>query len=470
MVYTASPSMTLRIPPQDIDAEKALLGSIMLRPAGIHDINDIVFPDSFYAEKHKIIYQAALDLNQKHEPIDLVTLSTRLKEKNQLTEIGGRSYLTEVVNIVPSASNITQYAETVARKAVLRDLITAADFLSELGFDEKNDIEEVLDKAEKRIFSVTSASRAKQKFIGIKDVLPETWNTIEKLNDSNHETIRGVPTGYRGLDNKLAGFMPSDLIILAARPSMGKTSLALDLARHAAMDYDVPVGIFSLEMSSQQLTDRMLAAEAGVDAWKMRTGKALTEQDFEKIRDAMDRLSTAPVYIDDQPGNSILRMRSTARRLKAEHGLGMIIVDYLQLMTTSRNYDSMVNQVTEISRSLKALARELNVPVIALSQLSRAVESRGGKPRLSDLRDSGAIEQDADVVMFIHREDKMNRDSEKTNIAEILIEKHRNGPTGTVELYFDESKTTFQDIEKTDFSDYGIEESRQDDFNPFQSA
>jgi replicative DNA helicase len=465
-----TPSMTLRVPPQDIDAEKALLGSIMLRPAGIHDISDIVFPDSFYVEKHKIIYEAALELNKRHEPIDLVTLATRLKENNQLEEVGGRSYLTEIVSIVPSATNIAQYAETVARKAVLRDLINAADYLSELGFDEKNDIEEVLDKAEKSIFSVTNTSRNKQKFIGIKEILPDTWNTIEKLNASDSNELRGVPTGYKGLDNKLAGLMPSDMIILAARPSMGKTSLALDLARNASMRYNIPVGIFSLEMSAQQLTDRMLAAEAGVDSWKMRTGKALTEQDFEKIRDAMDRLAAAPIYIDDQAGNSILRMRSTARRLKAEHGLGFIIVDYLQLMTTSKNYDSMVNQVTEISRSLKGLARELNVPVLALSQLSRAVESRGGKPRLSDLRDSGAIEQDADVVMFIHREDKYNKDSDKPNIAEILIEKHRNGPTGSVELYFDEAKTSFLDIEKTEFSDYGIDEKSYQDDDPFIPA
>lgn len=454
-------SSKLRVPPQDVNAEKALLGAIMLRPSGIHDISDIVFPDSFYAEKHKIIYQAAQDLNKKHEPIDLVTLSTRLKEKGALEEVGGRAYLTEMVNLVPSANNITQYAETVARKSVLRDLIVAADYLSELGFDEKNEIEEVLDQAEKRIFAVTSASRAKQKFIGIKEVLPDTWAMIEKLNDPNHKELRGVPTGYKALDNKLSGLMPSDLIILAARPSMGKTSLALDLARNAALKSNIPVGFFSLEMSAQQLTDRLLAAEAGVDAWKMRTGKALTEKDFEKIRDAMDRLSQAPIYIDDQPGNSILRMRSTARRLKAEHGLGLIVVDYLQLMTTSKSFDSMVNQVTEISRSLKALARELDAPVLALSQLSRAVESRGGKPRLSDLRDSGSIEQDADVVMFIHREDKYDKDSDRPNIAEILIEKHRNGPVGVVELYFDETKTTFLDVEKTDFTDYGITDDSQ---------
>lgn len=450
----------LRIPPQDIDAEKALLGSVMIRPTGIHDILDIVFPDSFYVEKHKIIWTSMNELAQKHEPIDVVTLSARLKEKEQLEEVGGRTYLTELVNIVPSSSNLTHYADVVARKAVLRDLILASDFLGELGYDEQDEIESVLDKAEKRVFAVTQTARAKQKFISIKDVLPESWESMTKLHESTDE-LRGVPTGFKGLDNKLSGLMNSDLIILAARPSMGKTSLALDLARHAALDYNIPVGVFSLEMSSQQLVDRMLAAEAQVDSWKMRTGKGLTDADFEAVRDAMGRLTQAPIYIDDQPGNSILRMRSTARRLKAEHGLGLIIVDYLQLMTTSKNYDSMVNQVTEISRSLKALARELNVPVLALSQLSRAVESRGGKPRLSDLRDSGAIEQDADVVMFIHRDDKVNPDSDKPGIAEILIEKHRNGPTGWVELYFDDRKTSFLDVEKTEFSDFGIDESHQ---------
>jgi replicative DNA helicase len=459
MLGMATQTAQLRVPPQDIDAEKAFLGSVMIRPTGIHDVLDIVFEDSFYVEKHKIVWKAMQELAGKHEPIDLVTLSTKLKEKEQLNEVGGRTYLTELVNIVPSSSNLTHYAEVIARKAVLRDLIVASDELGELGFDEQNDIEDVLDRAEKRVFAVTQTARSKQKFISIKEVLPESWESMAKLHESSDE-LRGVPTGFKGLDNKLSGLMNSDLIILAARPSMGKTSLALDIARQAALDNNVPVGVFSLEMSAQQLVDRMLSAEAQVDSWKMRTGKALTDQDFEAVRDAMGRLNNAPIYIDDQPGNSILRMRSTARRLKAEHGLGLIIVDYLQLMTTSKNYDSMVNQVTEISRSLKALARELNVPVLALSQLSRAVEARGGKPRLSDLRDSGAIEQDADVVMFIHRDDKINPDSDKPGIAEILIEKHRNGPTGWVELFFDDRKTSFLDIEKTDFSDFGIPEEQ----------
>jgi replicative DNA helicase len=273
---------------------------------------------------------------------------------------------------------------------------------------------------------------------------------MEKLRDTQDE-LRGVPTGFRDLDHKLAGLQKSDLIILAARPSMGKTSLALDIARKSALVHNIKVGIFSLEMSAQSLVDRMLSAESRVSSWKMRTGKGLTEADYELLQEASVRLSKAPIFIDDQAGNSILRMRSTARRLKAEQGLELIIVDYLQLMTTSKNYDSMVNQVTEISRSLKSLARELEVPVLALSQLSRAVEARGGRPRLSDLRDSGAIEQDADVVMFIHRE-KDTEDTGQPNLAEILIEKHRNGPTGVVELYFDGSKTTFMDIEKNAYT------------------
>ncbi len=447
---------TLRIPPHNIDSERALLGSIMVRSHVFSDVLDLISSESFYSDKHRIIFEAMHDLFARHEPIDLLSTSARLKERGHLENIGGRTYLTELTSSSPSATNVEYYADIVGRKATLRELLTAGDYISELGFNEGEELEIVLDQAEKKIFSVTSKSNKKQRFIGIKEVLPHSWETMEALHAQGGD-IRGVPTGFHDLDNKLSGLMPSDLIILAARPSMGKTSLALDIVRQAALKHNISVGIFSLEMSSQQLVDRMLAAEAQVDSWKMRTGKNLTDDDFLRVRDAMERLSKAPIYIDDQPANSILRMRSIARRLKSEHGLKLIVVDYLQLMTTTKNYDSMVNQVTEISRSLKALARELEVPVVALSQLSRAVESRGGKPRLSDLRDSGAIEQDADVVMFIHREDKYNEDSDKPNIAEILIEKHRNGPTGSCELYFDEAKTSFLNIEKSDFKDYGFD-------------
>ena len=290
-------------------------------------------------------------------------------------------------------------------------------------------------------------------FTSMKDSLPEAWERLEKLHESKGE-LRGVPTGFHDLDQYLSGLQKSDLIILAARPSMGKTTLALDIARQAALNHGTPTVIFSLEMSTQQLVDRMLAAQARVNAWNLRTGNLTSETEFSKIRDSLDALSKAPIFIDDLAGNSIVRMRSVCRRIRAEHGIGLIIVDYLQLMSTSKNYDNMVNQVTEISRSLKALAKEFDVPVIALSQLSRAVESRGGRPRLSDLRDSGSIEQDADVVMFIHREDKGKDESEKTNIAEILIEKHRKGPTGKIELYFDEKTTTFQTLEKSNISEF----------------
>ena len=441
----------LRIPPQNVDSEKALLGSVMLSPESMYDLSDIVTRESFYVAKHRIIFETMLDLHGRHEPIDLLSMSARLTERGSLDAIGGGSYLAELVDAVPSASNAKYYAEMVQKKHVLRTLIDAAEHISELGYNESEEIETVLDEAERKIFSITNTSISK-KFVNIKDTLGEAWERLDKLHKGGGQ-IRGVPTGYPALDEKLSGFQNSDLIILAARPSMGKTTLALDIARQAAIQHNVPVGIFSLEMSTQQLVDRMLSAEARVSAWKLRTGKLSLDSEFDQIRASLERLSAAPIFIDDQAGNSIMKMRSAARKLKGEHGLGLIIVDYLQLMTTAKQHDSMVNQVTEISRSLKGLAKDLDVPVIALSQLSRALESRGGKPKLSDLRDSGSIEQDADVVMFIHREDKMDKTLDKTNIAEIIIEKHRNGPTGTINLYFDEEKSTFMSIDK--HHDYG---------------
>ncbi|TSC55118.1 MAG: replicative DNA helicase [Parcubacteria group bacterium LiPW_30] len=445
-----SKGSSVRVPPQNIDSEKALLGALMVRADAINEIVDSIEPDSFYAEKHRIIYNAIRELFAKNEPIDVITVSSRLNDKNDLERIGGRAYLVELINTVPSTSNVLHYANLVDKTSILRRLIDAADHISDLGFTESKELDQVLDEAEKKIFGITNSPKV-HKFVNLKDTLTEAWERLDHLHKSGDE-IRGVPTGFPDLDLKTAGFQKSDLIILAARPSMGKTALALDIARMAATKHNVPIGIFSLEMSAHQLTDRMLAAESRVDSWKLRTGKITADEDFSRLRDAMSVLSKAPIYIDDQAGNSILKMRSVARRLKSEHGLGMIIVDYLQLMTTSKNYDSMVNQVTEISRSLKSLARELDIPVLALSQLSRAVESRGGRPRLSDLRDSGSIEQDADLVMFIHREDKYKDDSERPNIAEILIEKHRNGPTGKIELYFDDKKTTFLPVDKGDYA------------------
>ena len=443
--------LSKRVPPQNIEAEQALLGSIMLKEGAMYDASDYISADSFYVEKHRVIFRAMLDLANGSNPIDMLSVANRLKEVNELDHVGGNSYLAELVGTVPSAANLKYYAEIVQKKAMMRALIGAAADITELGYDEAQDIENLLDSADKRMGEVTT-SPTMRKFVPMKDMLGEAWERFEKLHGGENE-MRGIPTGFSALDSMLAGFQPSDLIILAARPSMGKTSLALDIARQTATKFGTPVGLFSLEMSSQQLVDRMLAAEAKVNAWKLRVGKIDTDEEFQRVRDAMETLSKAPIYIDDQPATNAVVMRSVARRLKREHGIGLLIVDYLQLMspTSARNNDSMVQQVTEISRSLKTLARELDVPVLALSQLSRAVEQRGGKPRLSDLRDSGSIEQDADVVMFIHREDKRNPEEEQTGLAEIMIEKHRNGPVGKVELYFDERRTTFLPIEKSDF-------------------
>lgn len=440
-------SKRLRTPPQHIDAERALLGAIVLKPDVMHDISVAVFPESFFADKHREIYRAIMEIFMKGDPIDLLSVTTRLKINEQLERIGGATYITELVETVPAAGNAHYYAEQVQNKSVLRGLINAADDIAELGYSDPENIDETLDQAEKKVYNVTNNTTT-QKFKTIGSSLTEAWERFEHLS-ANQDEKRGVPTGFGALDNILAGLQKSDLIILAARPSMGKTTFALDLARNSAVQYGASVGIFSLEMSDQQLVDRMLAAEAGVDSWKLRTGKLKTDQEFEAVQSAMAKLSEAPIHIDDQPGNNILKMRSSARRLKNEHGLDLLIVDYLQLMspTSTKASDSMVQQVTEISRSLKILARELDVPVLALSQLSRAVEQRGGKPRLSDLRDSGSIEQDADVVMFIHREDKINKESERPNIAEIMVEKHRNGPVGACELYFDGQHVRFLNLD-----------------------
>jgi len=445
----------LKIPPNSIEAEKALLGSIMIRGEVMHDIADIVNAQSFYSSPHRMIWEALLELHTKNSPIDVLTVSSRLKEKEQLDQVGGMATLTELINLVPSSSNASHYAEIVEKKHVMRELLRAAEDIATLGYEEESELHEILEKAEKSLYAVTNKTGS-HKFVTLKDTMNEAWERLDHLHKTRDE-IRGVHTGFPELDNKLAGFQKSDLIILAARPSMGKTSLALDIARKAAVNHKVPVAIFSLEMSSQQLVDRMLSAESQVDAWKIRTGHNLSvEHDFKAIGESIARLSEAPIFIDDQPGNNILKMRAVARRLKNEKGLGLIIVDYLQLMlpTQSGRYnDNLVQQVTEISRSLKNMARELEVPVLALSQLSRAVEQRGGKPRLSDLRDSGSIEQDADVVMFIHREADQDQGGKKEE-AEIMIEKHRNGPTGIVKLFFDSKKATFLSVDKADFGGF----------------
>ncbi len=453
-----------KVPPQDLDAEKALLAAVMLKPSLMYDVVDVVTPDAFYATKHKMIFEAMLSLFAKGEPIDLITLSAKLKELKKLDNVGGKAYLTELTALSPSLSNAINYANIIKGKHVLRQLIDAADKISELGYAEDRDVEQLIDEAQSMVYTIANTSTL-QKFSSMKDELAQAWQRLEALQESK-DSLRGVPSGFKDLDNMLAGFQKSDLIILAARPSMGKTSFALDVARQTAIKYNTPVGIFSLEMSSQQLVDRMLAAEARVDSWKLRTGKLNSDDEYERLRDAMARLSEAPIFIDDKVDRTVLQMRAIARRLKAERGLGLVVIDYLQLITPSatRASDSTVQQITEISRSLKGMARELDVPVIALSQLSRAVEQRRDRPRLSDLRDSGSIEQDADVVIFIHREDKLNPDSERKNIADILIEKHRNGPVGKIELYFDSEKASFLPLEKHDFSDFAPETEQASDW------
>ncbi len=437
--------------------ERALLGALMLSQNAMYEAADVVSVDSFYAGKHRMIYDAMLGLYAKSDPIDVVTVASKLKERKQLKDVGGAAYLTELVNAAASPGSARHYAEIVQTKYMLRSLIDAAAKINELGFAEDRDIEQVLDDAQATIYSVANAPSMRE-FTAIEELTKEAYERYEQLQ-KHSGTVRGIPSGFPQLDSLLAGFQKSDLIILAARPSMGKTALALDIARQSATKHGTAIGIFSLEMDAQQLVDRMLAAQAGVNAWRLRTGRKFEhEEDYENLQRAMADLSEAPIYIDDKASSSVLAMRSVARRLKMEKNLGLIIVDYLQLITptsTGSNV-SAVQQVTEISRALKGMARELEIPVLALSQLSRAVEQRGGRPRLSDLRDSGSIEQDADVVMFIHREDMMgNRGTnEKNNIAEILVEKHRNGPIGKVELFFDEEKTTFRPVDKSDFGDF----------------
>jgi replicative DNA helicase len=435
-----------RVSPQNLEAEQAVLGAILIRPNAFIDIEDILTSEMFFPRKHADIFSAISELKQAGEPVDILTVANKLSTKKLLDAVGGVVYLTEIIERVPTTVNIAYYANIVRDKSILRNVIDTATEIATEAYNEEQTVDDVVNMAEKKILNLSGVTKSST-YVTFKQTLTDTWEQIERLHEATDD-IRGVPTGFKNMDDMLAGLQPSDLIILAARPSVGKTSFALNIVEHAAVLKNIPCIVFSLEMSANQLAQRMLASHSGVDSWSIRTGKKLDSSSFEKLHDAIGRLEKAPLFIDDKAGNSISTMRSLARRIKAEHGLGLIVVDYLQLMSTSKNYDSMVNQVTEISRSLKSLARELNVPVLALSQLSRAVESRGGKPRLSDLRDSGSIEQDADVVMFIHREDRYREKEERNNMAEILIEKHRNGPVGSVELYFDEKTTRFMNIDK----------------------
>lgn len=442
------PPSDARIPPQNVDAETSLLGGVLIDSDAIVKVADIVSADDFYDEKHGIIFSAIQKLYERHSPIDVLTVADALRDSSQLDIVGGAAYLTELSNDVPTAAHVEQYASIVNQKAIRRRLIKASQDITTLGYDESKSLQELISDAEANLFDV-SQRHIKQDIVNLESILSDSFERLDELHKDKGK-IRGIPTGFKDLDGILAGFQRSDLIILAARPSMGKTALALNLAHNVATKAGEAVLLFSLEMSKEQLVDRMLAMESGVDAWALRTGN-LSDQDFEKISHAMGTLSEAQIYIDDTPGITVSDMRTKARREAHKHPLGLIIVDYLQLMSGGARFSgdsNRVQEITEISRGLKGLARELNVPMIALSQLSRSVESRHPQiPQLSDLRESGSIEQDADVVAFIYREDYYNKESERQNITDILIKKHRNGPVGGVELYFDKEKQRFRSLE-----------------------
>lgn len=450
-------AFNLKLPPYSIEAEQAVLGSIMIRPDAYAEVSDILDLECFYSEKHKSIFRAITDLLGNGNPVDYLSLKNKLDEMGTLEQLGGAHYLAELVNVVPSATNIEYYARILEKKLMMRRLIHASENIGQLGYSEAGELENIMDQAEKEIFGITQ-KKTKNTITNMKDGLIQAWDQIDKLHNSDQD-MRGVPTGFRDLDSKLSGLQKSDLIILAARPSVGKTSLALDIARNAAVNANVPVLIFSLEMSAQQLLYRMISSHSRVDSWKLRTGKLNlnNSEEYDRLQHGIGELSRAPIFIDDQAGTNIIKMRSTARKIKSEKGnLGLIVVDYLQLMspTQSIKSDNTVQQMTEISRSLKLLARELDVPVLALSQLSRQVEQRQGKPRLSDLRDSGSIEQDADVVIFIHREAQYKDANERDGMMEILIEKHRNGPTGSIRLKFDDKHSCFMTLDKGEYGDF----------------
>lgn len=439
---------TGKLPPQNLDAEKSLLGAILIEEEVLADATEIVRPADFYDKNHGLIFASMLRLFEKHKPIDLLTLTEELQKKGELEVIGGSAYLTDLTNYVPTAAHAEAYAEMVAQKAVRRRLIKASADITELGYDESTTTQELLEKAEAELFSVSDQS-LKQDLISIENILADSFDRIEELH-KNKGRLRGIRTGYRDLDSMTAGLQRSDLIILAARPAMGKTTLVTNLAYNVATIEKKPVLFFSLEMSKEQLIDRMLADASGVDSWNIRTGN-LSDDDFAKLSEAMGEMSEAPIFIDDTPGLSVLEVRTKARRAAHENPLGLIVVDYLQLMQATGNHNgNRVQEVSEISRGLKLIARELNVPLIALSQLSRSVESRTPPiPQLADLRESGSIEQDADLVAFIYRPGYYEPDNpDVQNITDLIIAKHRNGPVGKVQLYFHPERLRFMSLDR----------------------
>jgi len=440
----------LQTPPHSTEVEQSVLGALLMDGEALIKVADFLDAADFYDPAHREIYQAMLDLYNKHQPIDLLTLTSALSDFEKINAAGGSAYLAELTTTVPTSANVTQYAQIVKRKSTLRKMIKAGQAVTALGYDEEAPVDELLEKAEKELFHITQTF-LKDSFVHIKDVLSERYERFAEMHEAEgDEKFKGVPTGLRALDARLSGLQPSDLIIIAARPGMGKTSLLTNIAQNAAIRFGKTVGIFSLEMSREQLVDRLFASMLGVDSWKLQKGK-MEDADFQRMGPIMDELNKANIFIDDTVSSSIHELRAKARRLQMEHGLDLIIVDYLQLMSTGNRMfiGNRVQEISEISRSLKALGRELHVPILAASQLSRAVESRPGNiPQLSDLRESGSIEQDADIVLMMYREDMYEEDSDRPGITDIYIRKFRNGPTGRIELMYKKEQMRFYDVDK----------------------
>ncbi|MDO8582879.1 MAG: replicative DNA helicase [bacterium] len=447
----------LKVPPQNIEAEEVVLGAIMIDADAIIKVTDVLAPIDFYLPAHRLIFETQVALFERHQPIDIVNLTNRMKEDGTLDRVGGASYLSTLVEGVPSSSHIVHYAGLVKEKRVLRSIIETAAEATEAAFNPQKEVESILDDVEQKMFAISQGS-IRQKFVAVKDELKNAYERIERLQ-SGDGALRGVGTGFRELDSCLGGLQKSDLVIVGARPSVGKTTFVMDIARHAAIKEGVVVGVFSLEMSRDQVIDRLIAAESNVALWRLRNGKIQDDTEFQMIQAGLDVLSRAPIFIDDTAGPTMLQIKSMARRLQMEHGLGLLVVDYLQLIQPRTNSDNMVQQITEISRALKGLARELNIPVVALSQLSREVDKREVKiPRLSDLRESGSIEQDADVVMFLYRKDrdKLNPSPEEQNTAEVIVAKHRNGALINTKVKFDPDRVSFRDIDHVHSNNNGF--------------
>ncbi|HLD26706.1 MAG TPA: replicative DNA helicase [Patescibacteria group bacterium] len=440
-------SDALKVPPHDFDAEKSVLGALLIDPSALSSVFEILHQPHFYAEEHQLIFSTMLSLFERHQPVDILTVKAELKLKGLLKKVGGAGYLSDLINAVPTSAYVEHYARIVKSSYIKRTLISLGSRLVEKSFDEKGDVKRLLDDVESDIFSL-SQSYLHQDFIPLKNILAESFERLEAFSKKGGG-MRGVPTGYGDLDHKLAGMQDSNLLILAARPGIGKTTFALNIALNVAMREKVPVGIFSLEMSKEELVDRLLVGQADIDAWRLKTGR-LSDDDYTRLTEAMGELSDAPIYIDDTPGASILEMRTKARKLKVEKGVRFLIVDYLQLADSGRRIDNRVQEVSFISQNLKNIARELKIPVMALSQLSRAIEHRGEKkPQLADLRESGSIEQDADVVMFLYYENDSEDllDPNKRPIK-LYIAKHRNGATGDLDLIFRANRVKFYGVEK----------------------